>query len=47
MLSTFCVNLSEFHLVSIIVFLVSGYKMLGYCVVGSKIEYAVSSDHKL
>ncbi|KAL7729409.1 hypothetical protein ACLKA6_008973 [Drosophila palustris] len=40
MLSTFCVNLSEFHLISVIYFLVSGYKMLVYCVVGTKIEYA-------
>ncbi|XP_034484424.1 putative odorant receptor 83c [Drosophila innubila] len=43
MLCTFCVSISEFHLISVIYFVVSGYKMLVYCVVGTKIEYAVSS----
>ncbi|KAH8312228.1 hypothetical protein KR044_009877, partial [Drosophila immigrans] len=40
MLLTFCVNLSEFDLIGAIFFLVSTYKMLLFCLVGTTIEYA-------
>ncbi|KAH8419238.1 hypothetical protein KR222_011832, partial [Zaprionus bogoriensis] len=39
-LSTFCVILTEFHLISVIYFMVSAYSMSVYCVVGTKIEHA-------
>lgn len=41
-LSTFCVILTQFHLISVIYFIVSAYSMSVYCIVGTKIEYAVS-----
>lgn len=44
-LSTFCVILTQFHLISVIYFIVSAYSMSVYCVVGTKIEYAVSVPH--
>lgn len=43
-LSTFCVILTQFHLISVIYLIVSAYSMCVYCVVGTKIEYAVSSN---
>lgn len=34
--------LTQFHLISVIYFIVSAYSMSVYCIVGTKIEYAVS-----
>ncbi|KAH8359091.1 hypothetical protein KR093_004252, partial [Drosophila rubida] len=40
MLTTFCVNLNALDFIGVIYFLVSTYKMMLFCLVGTKIEYA-------